>query len=63
MKGIGFNLFVIIALVIIGGLGLFGLQPGLTLVALCALPIATMMLGWSIGRAGLRVSVSSRDGF
>lgn len=62
MKRIGFNVFVIVALIVMGGLGLFGLQPGLTLVALCALPIATMALGWSIGRAGLRVSVSS-NGF
>jgi hypothetical protein len=63
MKGIAFNVFVIVALVVLGALGLFGLQPGLTLAALCGLPLATMALGWSIGRAGLRVSVTSREGF
>ncbi len=63
MRGIWFNVFVIVAIVVMGGLGLFGLQPGLTLVALCALPIATLALGWSVGRAGLRISVSDNREF
>lgn len=63
MKGIAFNVFIIVALIILGGLGLFGLQPGLTLAALCGLPLATMALGWNIGRAGLRVSVTSGHEF
>jgi hypothetical protein len=62
MKAISFSFVFIILLIVAGLLGLVGLQPGLTLVALCALPLATMGLGWSLGRARVRLTVSS-DGF
>jgi hypothetical protein len=63
MKSIIFNIVVIVLLLGLGAVGLFAVQPGLTLVTLCGMPIATMALGWSIGRAGLHVSVgtSGRD--
>lgn len=59
MKAIVFNFVMIVGLLGVGALGLFATQPGLTLVALCGLPLATLALGWSIGRAGLRVSVGT----
>jgi hypothetical protein len=62
LKAIVLSIVFIVLLVVVGGVGLFALQPGLTLVALCGLPLATMGLGFSMGRARLRVSISS-DGF
>ena len=63
MKAIAFSFGFIIFLIVVGVLGLMAVQPGLTLAALCGMPLATMGLGWSMGRARLRVSVSSGDGF
>lgn len=56
MKSIWFSLLFVIVLIVVGLLGLMATQPGLTLVALCASPLAFLGLGWAIGRSGLRLT-------
>ena len=59
MKSIWLSAGFVGLLIAAGIVGLAATQPGITLVALCASPLAFMVLGWALGRSGLRVSVSN----
>ena len=63
MKSIVLSVVLMVLLIGLGLLGLFAAQPGLTLAAICALPLATGGLGFAMGRAGLRVVTTSGESF